>query len=95
MLTSDDVRRVARLTRIALSDTELTVLQDQLSKVLGHFQSLQMIDTEGTEPTGHASEGRTVMRDDLSAPSLARSDVLKNAPESDEPMVRVRPVLGS
>lgn len=95
MLTSDDVRRVARLIRMALTEDETALLQDQLSRVLDHFQSLQRIDTTGVEPTGHATESRTVMRDDQARPSLPKDDVLKNAPEADDPLVRVRPVLGS
>jgi aspartyl-tRNA(Asn)/glutamyl-tRNA(Gln) amidotransferase subunit C len=95
VLTPDDVRRVARLTRIAMTDREVEVLRGQLAKVLDHFQSLQRVDTTGVEPTGHATETTTVMRDDEVQGSLPREAVLKNAPDVDEPFIRVKPVLGT
>ena len=95
MLTPDDVRRVAQLTRIAMTDQEVEVLRDQLAKVLDHFQSLQQVETSGVEPTGHATETSSVMRDDETRPSMRREDVLKNAPDVEEPFIRVKPVLGT
>lgn len=95
LLTPDDVRRVARLTRIAMTDQEVETLRAQLAKVLDHFQSLREIDTSGVEPTGHATETASVMRDDETRPSLPREAVLHNAPETDEPFIRVKPVLGT
>ncbi|MBI4219703.1 MAG: Asp-tRNA(Asn)/Glu-tRNA(Gln) amidotransferase subunit GatC [Chloroflexi bacterium] len=95
MLSAQDVRRVAQLTRIALTDEEAERLRDQLSKVLDHFQSLQRIDTSGVEPTGHATETMTVMREDDPRASIPAGQVLDNAPEADHPFFRVRPVLGA
>ncbi|MBI2964835.1 MAG: Asp-tRNA(Asn)/Glu-tRNA(Gln) amidotransferase subunit GatC [Chloroflexi bacterium] len=95
LLTPDDVRRVAQLTRIAMTDREVETLQAQLAKVLDHFQSLRQVDTDGVEPTGHATATTSVMRDDETRPSLPREAVLRNAPEVDEPFIRVKPVLGT
>lgn len=95
LLTPDDVRRVARLTRISMTDEEIGTLQAQLAKVLDHFQSLRQVDTSGVEPTGHATETTSVMRDDETRPSLPREAVLHNAPETDDPFIRVKPVLGT
>jgi aspartyl-tRNA(Asn)/glutamyl-tRNA(Gln) amidotransferase subunit C len=94
LLTPDDVRRVARLTRIAMTDREVETLRAQLARVLDHFQSLRQIDTTDVEPTGHATDTSTVMRNDEPRPSLPREAVLKNAPEVDDPFIRVKPVLG-
>lgn len=95
MLTPDDVRRVARLTRIAMTDHEADVLRGQLARVLDHFQSLQRVDTSDVEPTGHATETTSVMRADEVRSSLPREAVLKNAPDVDESFIRVKPVLGT
>lgn len=95
MLTPNDVRRVAQLTRIAMTDQEVETLRAQLAKVLDHFQSLRQVSTDGVEPTGHATETDSVMRDDQTTPSLPREAVLKNAPDVDEPFIRVKPVLGT
>lgn len=95
MLTPDDVRRVARLTRIAMTDREIEMLRSQLARVLDHFQSLRNVDTRGVEPTGHATESDSVMRDDETRSSLPREAVLGNAPDVEEPFIRVKPVLGT
>ncbi|MDA1256834.1 MAG: Asp-tRNA(Asn)/Glu-tRNA(Gln) amidotransferase subunit GatC [Chloroflexi bacterium] len=93
-LTADDVRHIAALTRLGLSDDEVEMMRGQLSNILRVFESLQQIDTEGVEPTGHTTEVRTVLRDDTPHESLRREQILENAPDSEAGYVRVRPILG-
>jgi aspartyl-tRNA(Asn)/glutamyl-tRNA(Gln) amidotransferase subunit C len=93
-LSAEDVRYVAQLTHLALTDEEVESLRTQLSAVLAHFQTLQQIDTDGVEPTGHSTDVNTVMRDDEPGASLPRPDVLANAPGIEDDYVRVLPVLG-
>ncbi len=70
------------------------MMRGQLSSILRVFESLQQVDTEGVEPTGHTTEVRTVLRDDEAAESLQRESILENAPDSEAGYVRVRPILG-
>jgi aspartyl-tRNA(Asn)/glutamyl-tRNA(Gln) amidotransferase subunit C len=93
-LTTDEVRHIAALTRLGLSDDEVEMMRGQLSSILRVFESLQQVDTEGVEPTGHTTEVRTVLRDDNAAESLQREGILENAPDSEAGYVRVRPILG-
>lgn len=93
-LTADDVRHIAALTRLGLSDDEVDMMREQLSSILKVFESLQQVDTDGVEPTGHTTEVRTVMREDEAHESLTREQVLDNAPDSEAGYVRVRPILG-
>ena len=79
-LSREDVRHIARLTRVGLTDEEVEKMRVQLTDILAHFQSLADVETEGVEPTGHSMEMHTVMRGDVPAPSLPRNDVLANAP---------------
>lgn len=67
--------------------------RDQLTGILDHVQSLQEIDTEGVEPTGHATEVNTVLRDDEPGTPLERDQVLANAPSTSGEFIRVRTVL--
>ncbi len=82
-LSREDVRLIARLTRIGLTDQEAETVRGQLTDILAHFQSLAGVDTEGVEPTGHSTDTQTVMRNDDPGPSLPRDDVLANAPGED------------
>ena len=79
-LSREDVRHIARLTRVGLTDEEVEEMRVQLTDILAHFQSLADVDTEGVAPTGHSTDMHTVMRDDVSRPSLPRSEILANAP---------------
>lgn len=93
ILTSEDVRHIARLAALRIDDREVDVMRRQLSDILRHFDALSQLNTDGVEPTGHTNDAHSVMRDDDSAPSLDREQVLGSAPDVDGEFVRVMPVL--
>jgi len=93
-LTESDVKRVAHLARLSISDSELPELTKQLSRVLGLMDQLGEVDTAGVEPLVHAIEITNVLQPDIVQPSLVRDDVLYNAPSSDSECFRVPAVLG-
>ena len=95
ILSADDVRYVALLTHLSLTDDEVNSMRSQLSTVLDFFQTLQQVDTSGVEPTGSPTDISTVMRDDDPTSSLSRSETLANAPYTEDDYVRVLPVLGT
>ena len=92
-LTPEDVKHIAQLAYIKLSDSESEKMRIQLTNILSQFQALASVDTEGVEPTGHTTDAHTIMRTDEPYPPLERDDVLQNAPDRDGEFVRVRPVL--
>jgi aspartyl-tRNA(Asn)/glutamyl-tRNA(Gln) amidotransferase subunit C len=92
-ISAAQVRGIAALTRLRLTDAEVEVMRGQLSAILGHFESLSRIDTAGVEPAGHTTDSDSVFRDDVTLPPLPRSDVLSNAPDTEGEFIRVRPVL--
>lgn len=94
ILSADDVRHVAKLTHLALTDDEVEKLRADLSSCLAFFQTLQEVDTTGVEPTGHSTDATSVMREDEPRDSLPRSEILSIAPHTEDDYVRVLPVLG-
>lgn len=92
-LTSDEVRRIARLARVALTEEEVERLRDQLSGILDHFSVLDEIDTEGVAPTTQTFEMTNVQREDVAEPSFPVDEVLANAPRREDNYFRVRAVL--
>ncbi|MDA1280044.1 MAG: Asp-tRNA(Asn)/Glu-tRNA(Gln) amidotransferase subunit GatC [Chloroflexi bacterium] len=92
-LTPKDVDHIAQLAYIQLTEEESEKMRVQLSDILGHFQSLASLNTDGVEPTGHTTDSNTIMRKDEPEPPLDQEDVLRNAPDRDGEFVRVRPVL--
>ena len=64
ILSSQDIRHVARLAALRIDDDEVEMMRSQLSDILSHFQTLAELDTEGVPPTGHTTDAHSVMRDD-------------------------------
>ena len=92
-LSIEEVRHIALLARVAMTDEELERMRDEMSNILDHFDVLQQVDTEGVEPTAHSADVKSVMRDDEVRPSASKEDVLANAPRREDDFLRVRAVL--
>ena len=92
-LSADDVRAIANLARLELSDADVARYQRQLSDILEYFQKLQELDTSHIDPTSSVLPLKNVMRADEAGPPLPLDDVVANAPDSDGEQFRVRAVL--
>ena len=89
----EEVERIARLARLALSEAEKEQFARQLGEVLRYMERLGEAATEGVEPTSHAVDLRNVMRDDVPEDPLAGEDVMRNAPASSDGMFLVPRVI--
>jgi aspartyl-tRNA(Asn)/glutamyl-tRNA(Gln) amidotransferase subunit C len=92
-LTGEEVRHIARLARVGVTDEEVERLQAQLSTILEHFELLKAIDTEGVPPTAQSFDLANVHREDVPRPSVALDEALANAPRTEGAYLRVRAVL--
>ena len=92
-LSREEVLHIAHLARIGITDEEVEKFRGQLSDILGHFEALSELDTEGVEPTAYPLPLESVMRDDDVRPSLPVEDALANAPEVEDGAFRVKAVL--
>jgi len=92
-LTPDEVKHIARLARVGLSDDDIALFQVQLSEILDYFQRLREVDTKGLPPTAHTLAMQNVMRDDEPRPSFDKEEVLANAPQREDDLFRVRAIL--
>ena len=80
-LTADEVRWVAKLARLQLSDLELETMTKQLAAIVDYVNQLQQVNTEGVEPLNHALPVHNVFRGDEPRPSLPVDAALANAPD--------------
>jgi aspartyl-tRNA(Asn)/glutamyl-tRNA(Gln) amidotransferase subunit C len=64
-LSPDDVRRIAHLARIAVTEAELAAVQHQLNGILALVEQLKAADTAGVEPMPHAQDIMLRLRDDV------------------------------
>ncbi len=92
-LTTEEVRHIALLARVGMTDEEVEQMRYQLSDILAQFEALSRVDTGDLEPTGHSVDLLSVMRDDVSRSSFLREDALANAPNREEDLIRVKAVL--
>ena len=92
-LSKEEVRHIALLARVGMSEEEIGRMQDQLSNILENFQALEEVDTTDVSPTGHAVALNTVMRSDDSQESYPKEDILANAPQREDDFFRVKAVL--
>ncbi|MER3405113.1 MAG: Asp-tRNA(Asn)/Glu-tRNA(Gln) amidotransferase GatCAB subunit C [Chloroflexota bacterium] len=84
---------VAYLARLGLTEDEVELFREQLSRVLDHFQQLQQLDTAAIPPTAQVTALSNIFDEDEPRPSMAVEDVLLNAPRREENYFRVPAVL--
>jgi aspartyl-tRNA(Asn)/glutamyl-tRNA(Gln) amidotransferase subunit C len=94
-LTREQVRHIAELAKLKLSDDEISRMTAQLSAILDYAARLQELDTNAIPPTASVVPLQNVMRADRVTASLPRADVLANAPDRSEDgaFFRVRAIL--
>ena len=92
-LSPEQVEHIAELARLALTDEELALYQEQLSHILDYFERLQELNTDAIEPMASVLPLRSVMRDDVSRPPFPRDDILANAPATEDGCFLVPAVL--
>ena len=93
-LTDDQVRHVAKLSRLRLSDAEVHHFAGQLSRVLEYMSRLNQLDVAGVEPMAHPIDVTNVLREDVEQPGLSVEAALANAPMQMTPFFQVPKVLG-
>jgi aspartyl-tRNA(Asn)/glutamyl-tRNA(Gln) amidotransferase subunit C len=92
-LTRDQVRHVAELAKLKLTDAEIDLFQEQLSAILDYAVRLDDLDTSTIPPTAAVLPLKNVMRSDVPKPSFPRDVMLDNAPHTEDGFVKVKVVL--
>jgi len=88
-----DVRYVANLARLELSDEEVAIFQPQLEAILRNVETLSALDVTGIETSAHTSAVFGRMREDVPHQSLPPAAVLQNAPDQAQGQIRVPKVV--
>lgn len=82
-ITETEVRYVAGLANLKLTDAEIGKFQQDLNQILEHVDRLNQVDTEGVPPMAQVLfEGAEPLREDVPRPSLGSEAALANAPKS-------------
>jgi aspartyl-tRNA(Asn)/glutamyl-tRNA(Gln) amidotransferase subunit C len=92
-ITASDVRRLAILSKISLTDDETEAMTKDLAEIVKYIDMLDELDVAGVEPTYQVTGLANVMRDDVVRPQIAREKLLDLAPEAKNNQVKVPKVL--
>jgi aspartyl-tRNA(Asn)/glutamyl-tRNA(Gln) amidotransferase subunit C len=97
-LTKEDVLKLAKLTRLKLSDQEVEQLQNELSKILDYVAQLDSVDVNGLKPTyqvtGLTSEDENATREDVISDQVSQTELLKNVPKTEKGHIKVKRMIG-
>lgn len=83
-VNADDVKKIARLSRLHVETEHLQPLADDLNGILGWIEQLNEVDVDGVEPMTSAVDMPAPLRKDLVSDGGKREDILKNAPKKDD-----------
>ena len=92
-LSYDQVKHIAMLARLGLSQAETEKFSLQLSAILDNFEILKEVDTTNVLPATHTIQLQNVFREDKPAKSYSQADILFNAPEKAENCFEVQAIL--
>ena len=89
----EQVRHIAGLARIAMSDEELARLEPELNNILNWIEQLSEVDTQGVEPLATVIDQKMRLREDEVTEGNQRDDVLANAPKAEHGFFAVPKVI--
>jgi aspartyl-tRNA(Asn)/glutamyl-tRNA(Gln) amidotransferase subunit C len=92
-ISVDQVKHVANLARLAVTDDEAELFTKQLDAIITYAEQLDELDTTNVKPTSHVVDMKYVMREDKPAKGLPIEDVVKNAPDHKDGYIRVPTIL--
>ena len=92
-ITIDEVKHVANLARLAITEEEAEKFTKQLDAIIEFAEQLNELDTENVEPTSHVLDMKNVMREDIAEEGLPVEEVLKNAPDHEDGQIRVPSII--
>ena len=92
-ITSDDVRKVAQLSRLELPEEKIDIYTKQLEKILDYVAQLEKIDTNNVPPTTRAVEVLNISREDKVENTDVREELLNLAPQREGDFFRVPKIL--
>jgi len=93
-LSEHDVRHVAMLARLELTDDEVEAMRDDLNSILGHIDEIQRLDLASVPPMAHATAVTNVTRDDIVVAPLPQDVAVMNAPQSENGAFVIPQIVG-
>jgi aspartyl-tRNA(Asn)/glutamyl-tRNA(Gln) amidotransferase subunit C len=95
MISKEEVKHIAKLARLGLTEKEIEKYQKELSSILDYIEKLKEVDVLKIEPTSHPLEVKNVMREDKKSEGreVKSEKFLDLAPETKEGYIKVKSIL--
>jgi len=95
MISKEEVKHIAKLARLGLTEKEIEQLQKELSSILDYFEKLKKVDVSKIDPTTHSILVENVMREDRESLKfkVQSSKLLDLAPETKDGYLKVKSIL--
>lgn len=92
-LKTEDVKNIAHLARLAISDDAITDTAQDLSNILDLVDQMNQVDTEGVQPMAHPMDAQQRLRDDAATEPNQREKFQSIAPDVENGLYRVPKVI--
>lgn len=89
MISTDDVKHVAKLARLELTEGEIEQFSKQLGDILKYVEQMNEVDTQNVEPMAHPIPVVNVMREDIVKYEQTKEELMKNAPLEEDGFFKV------
>lgn len=93
MLSTEEVKKVAQLARIELTQSEVEKFQKDLTSILDYVEELKQVDTDGLEIVSSVTGLENVQREDKAVSVDYQEDIIDNAPERKDRYYKVKSIL--
>lgn len=95
MLSKEEVKKVAKLARLGITEEETEKFSKELSSILDYFEKLKKVDVSNVEPTSHPNKAENVIRQDEASvcEEEVRKGIVKQFPEEKDGYIKVKQIL--
>ena len=94
MLSKEDILKIAKLSRLKLSDADIESFSGRLDELLQHMEDLKALDLSNVKPMTGVEDAPTVLREDVPQPSLSHEQAFMNAPSVENEHFVIPKVMG-
>ncbi len=94
MLSKEDVLKIAALSKLEFSESEIEKFRVDLNKIFEHMEELNRVDTTDVEPLFNVLDLKDKLREDRARDAGIKKEILENSPNKDEEFIIVPKVVG-
>ena len=88
-ITTDEVKRIAKLSKLNIKDSELDYYAEEMNKIIDYFNILSKVDTSNTSEMVHVSDAKNIVREDEPGDCIETNELISNCPESFGQFIKV------